>query len=207
VQQILLLAAERGVGQFKLRNTNLLPQGGPEPETREQYIRDLADGMASYRCEELGLFRMPTELPDTMAAHRERLMDEYAGEVLRARARYPGVGHRWVQDSIERLRKTLEEVDTRAEAVMTYELERLNPQDVSPGERIRWAVPYEYIVSNARKPSQHLHQLGLAPVAGVDLAQVGLPSQPAVQQPDRPGTLYSTTPRRDGSTWPDQRQS
>jgi len=88
----------------------------------------------------LGLVSMPTELPDTMVVHRERLMDEYAGGILRDRARYPGVGHRWVQDSVERLRKTLEEVNTRAEAVMAYELERLHPQDVSPGERIHWAV-------------------------------------------------------------------
>lgn len=139
-QRSLSQAAERGVGQFTLRGTLLLNQNGPAPETREQYIRDLADGMTSYRFEELGLFSMPTELPDSMTAHRERLMDEYAGEVLRARARYPGVGHRWVQDSVERLRKTLEEVDTRAEAVMTYELERQNPQDVSPSERIRWAA-------------------------------------------------------------------
>lgn len=45
LQQLLSHAGERGVGKFEMRDTLLLPQDGPAPETREQYIRDLADNI------------------------------------------------------------------------------------------------------------------------------------------------------------------
>ncbi|MCR4404987.1 MAG: hypothetical protein NUW06_06940 [Candidatus Acetothermia bacterium] len=140
LRELLAQAKERAIGQFELSRTLLLPQDGPAPETREQYVHDLADGIRGAPWDELGVFQMPVNLPDQMAAHRLKLMEEYAGEVLRARARFPTVGHRWVRDSAERLEKALEEVSTRAEAVMTYELARLSPKDVEPEERLRWAA-------------------------------------------------------------------
>jgi len=140
MQGLLAQAGERGLGAFELRDTILLPQGGPAPETREQYIRDLADGVRRAEWEELGHFRSPTDLPASMAAHRQHLMEELATGVLRDRARYPSVGHRWVQESMDRLKKALEEVNTRAEAVMEYELDRLDPASLEPVERIRWAA-------------------------------------------------------------------
>ncbi|MGA9347457.1 MAG: hypothetical protein WBW48_01470 [Anaerolineae bacterium] len=138
--KLLAQAAERGIGQFELSHTLLLPQDGPAPETREQYVRDLADGIRGAHWDELWVFQSPVELPASMAAHRQQLMDEYATAVLHNRASFPTVGHRWVRDSVERLEKALQEVSTRAEAVMTYELARLDPADVEPNERLRWAV-------------------------------------------------------------------
>lgn len=140
LQGFLVQAGERGLGAFELRSTILLPQDGPAPETREQYIRDLADGVRMAKREEFGLFQFPADLPVSVAAHRQRLMEEFGVSVLQAQARHPSVGHRWVQDSMDRLKKALEEVNTRAEAVMAYELDRLDPADLKPVECIRWAA-------------------------------------------------------------------
>lgn len=140
LKQLLARAGQRGLGQFKLRDTLLLPQGGPAPETREQYICDLADGIRWASHDELRLSQRPVELPGPMAAHRQQLMEEYGAAVLRARARYPTVGHRWVRDSIQQLEKALQEVNTRAVAVMEYELDRLDPAGMEPDERVRWAA-------------------------------------------------------------------
>ncbi|MDI6792755.1 MAG: hypothetical protein QME81_07820 [bacterium] len=139
LKPLLAQAAERGLGQFELRDTLLLPQHGPAPETQEQYVRDLADSIRWGRWEELEIFSRPAELPASMATYRRQIMDEYAGDVLHARARFPTVGHSWVRDSVERLKTALEEVSTRAEAVMEYELIRLDPAEVESNERIRWA--------------------------------------------------------------------
>ena len=162
---LLAQAAERGLGKFELRWTWLLPQGGPEPETRDQYVSDLADGIRYDHFEELGIFQMPTDLPKAMAAHRERLMAEHVGGLLRGRARFPAVGHRWIQDSVEAVRKALEEVNTRAEAVMAYELGRLDPAAIEPSERIRWAalavrlgVEFEKWCAAAEEPLAYLYQ-------------------------------------------------
>jgi hypothetical protein len=140
LQELLAQAKERNIGQFELSHTLLLPQDGPAPETREQYVRDPADGIRGASWEELGVFQSPTALPETMAAHRQQVMEEYAGEVLRARARFPDVGHHWIRDSVQQLEKALQEVSTRAEAVMEYELARLDPADVEPNERPCWAA-------------------------------------------------------------------
>jgi hypothetical protein len=165
LKRLLAEAAGRGLGKFELRWTFLLPQGGPEPETREQYISDLADGIRYDRFEELGIFQMPTDLPAAMAAHRARLMEEHAGGVLAGRARFPAVGYKWIQDSVEAVRKALEEVNTRAEAVMEYELSRLDPAGVEPGERIRWAalavrlgVEFEKWYIAAEEPLSYFYQ-------------------------------------------------
>ncbi len=166
LQTLLAQAAERGLGQFELRWTWLLPQGGPEPETRDQFVSDLADAIVRYdRFEELGIFQMPTDLPAAMAEHRQRLMAEHAGGVLRGRARFPAVGYKWIQDSVEAVRKALEEVNTRAEAVMEYELGRLDPAAVEPPERIRWAalavrlgVEFEKWCAAAEEPLPYLYQ-------------------------------------------------
>lgn len=165
LQTLLAQAAARGLGAFELRWTWLLPQGGAAPETRAQYVSDLADGIRYDRFEELGIFRMPTDLPAAMAAHRERLLAEHAGDVLRGRAHFPAVGHRWVQDSVEAVRKALEEVDTRAEAVMEYELGRLDPATIEPSERIRWAAlavrlggEFEKWCAAAEEPLPYLYQ-------------------------------------------------
>lgn len=140
LQQLIARAAERGIGKFEVRDTLLLPQNGPAPETREQYVRDLADSIRYEYLDDLHLLSRPTDLPDAMAAHRQQLMDEHIADVLRARARDATVGHRWIHASVERLEKALEEVDTRAEAVMIYELTRLNPAEVKLEERTRWAI-------------------------------------------------------------------
>lgn len=140
VKALLEQAGAREIGRFEVRHTMLLPQGGPEPETREQYIENLADGIRWSFQDEAGIRQLPNELPAPMAAHREKVMAETAGSVLRGRAHYPGVGHRWVEDSLQQLRKALEEVATRAEAVMLYELERLDPAAVAEHERLCWTV-------------------------------------------------------------------
>jgi len=140
VRQLIEHAAERGIGKFEMRDTLLLPQDGPAPETREQYIRDLADSIRYDYLDDLHLLARPTDLPDAMATHRQQLMNEYIVDVLRARAHDKDVGHRWVNPSVERLRKALEEVDTRTEAVMLYELTRLNPNQVDVEEQTRWAM-------------------------------------------------------------------
>ncbi len=140
LQQLIAHAAERGIGKFEMRDTLLLPQDGPAPETREQYVRDLADSIRYEYLDDLHLLSRPTDLPDAMAMHRQQLMDEHVADVLRARARDVNVGHRWVSTSVERLQKALEEVDTHAEAVMLYELTRLNPAEVKLEERARWAM-------------------------------------------------------------------
>lgn len=140
LQGFLAQAEARGLGVFRLRSTMLLPQAGPAPETREQYVRDLADGIRLAEWEELGLFRFPVELPDSMGLHRQRLVEEWGKSVLHARAHHPDVGHRWVEDSLARLRKTLEQINTRSEAVMEYELDRLDPDNLDAVECIRWAA-------------------------------------------------------------------
>ncbi len=62
LKRLLAEATGRGLGKFELRWTSLLPQGGPEPETREQYISDLADGIRYDHFEELGIFQRLADL-------------------------------------------------------------------------------------------------------------------------------------------------
>ena len=78
----------------------LLPQNGPAPETREQYVGDLADGIRMAGWEELGLFWFPVDLPVSVAQRRKQLVEEWGESVLHARAHYPDVGQRWVFDGI-----------------------------------------------------------------------------------------------------------
>ena len=133
-------AEEKGIGRFKTRHSLLLPQGGPMPETRDQFIHDLADAIRSSTWYEIQCDRRPLAFPETMEKHRRQLLEEYAYSALRQSARNPLVGYRWVKESVERLRKTIEEVDTRAQAVMEYELSRLDTAQVDVEERIHWAV-------------------------------------------------------------------
>ena len=165
LKKLIAQATERGLGRFELGWTLLLSQGGPEPETREQYVSDLADGICWDRWEEPGISLMSTDLPKAMAEHREQLAGEYVGEVVAERARWPEVGHRWVRDTTERVRKALEEVNTRAEAVMEYELGRLDPAAVEPRERVRWAalavrlgIAFEKWCAAAEEPLLYLYQ-------------------------------------------------
>jgi hypothetical protein len=165
LRKLVAQAAERGLGQFELRGTLLLQQSGPAPETREQYVSDLADGIRWDGWEEPGISPMSTDLPKVMTAHRERLVDEHVGAVLSDRAHWPEVGHRWVRDTSDRVQKALEEVNTRAEAVMEYELNRLDPATVEPPERIRWAalavrlgVAFEKWCAAAEEPLPYLYQ-------------------------------------------------
>lgn len=141
IKQLIEHASERGLGTFEMRGSLLLPQDGPAPETREQYVIDLADSM-HYDCydDDAQLVARPTGLPAAMAAHRQHLMDEHVADVLQTRAHDAAVGNCWVSTSIERLRTALEGVDTRAQAVMLYELTRLNPAEVELNERTRWAL-------------------------------------------------------------------
>ena len=50
------------------------------------------------------------------------------------------MGYQWVQESMECLRKAIEEVDTRAQAVMEYELSRIDPLHIEFEEKVHWAV-------------------------------------------------------------------
>ena len=75
-----------------------------------------------------------------MEKHRRQLLEEQAYPALRSSAQDPALGYKWVQESIERLRKSFEEVDTRAQAVMEYELSRLDPAQVELEEKVHWAV-------------------------------------------------------------------
>jgi hypothetical protein len=45
-----------------------------------------------------------------------------------------------VEDSLARLKRALEQINTRSEAVMEYELDRLHPVDLDAVECIRWAA-------------------------------------------------------------------
>jgi hypothetical protein len=140
VKALLEQAAECGVGRFELRDTLLLPQGGPAPETREQYVRDLADAIRSAVWEEGMTFQSPVALPASMDAHRRQLVQEHAVPVLQARAGFPAVGHRRVEDSVKQAERVLREIDTRSQAVMVYELDRLDPAGMDAGERLAWAA-------------------------------------------------------------------
>lgn len=140
LKELLGRAEETGIGKFSARRTSLLPQGGPTPETREQFIKDLADAIRFSTVYEVEIYQRPLSFPEAMEKHRRRLLEEYAYPDLGRMAAHPLVGHKWVRDSIERLRKSLEEVDTRAQAVMEYELSRLDPAPLALEEKVHWAV-------------------------------------------------------------------
>lgn len=133
-------AEERGIGKFGVRNTQLLPQDGPAPETREQYVRDLADAIRDAYLDDVSLLRRPLDLPDSLETHRLKIFDEHVAPVIHARSRYPSVGQLWIRETLQQLEKALEEVNTRAEAVMEYELTRVNPAEVEPADYTRWAA-------------------------------------------------------------------
>ncbi len=140
LRQLLGRTEDRGIGRFEVRNTLLLPQDGPAPETRKQYVRDLADAVSYTYLDDVSLLRRPLDLPASLSAHRLRLVEEHASPVLLARAGYPSVGHFWIKETMQQVEKALQEVNTRAEAVMEYELTRVDPAEVESEERIRWAA-------------------------------------------------------------------
>ncbi len=140
LQRLVEQATTQGLGQWEVHRTSLLPQGGPNPETREQYIRDLADAIGQLFWDEWGVFQQPVPLPETMATHRQQLMEEHAGEMLHTQAQRPTVGISWINETRRRLESVLETINTRAEAVMRYEVQRLTPSDFDLGERLRWAA-------------------------------------------------------------------
>jgi len=161
LRELLDQAAKHDLGPFELRNTLLLPQDGPTPETREQYVRDLADSIRSAVWEEGTIFQMPVALPASMAIYRQQLVNEHTASVLSAQANYPTVGQRWVQDSVKRLEQALGEVNTRAEAVMEYELARLDPADVESAEHTRWAA----LAARLGKSAEKWLQAAMEPLA------------------------------------------
>jgi len=132
-------ASQRGVGTFEVGSTLLLQQSGPPPETREQYVSDLTAGIRD-SCMALGVFSWPVRLPEDMADHREQLLEEHILPGLKARARSPALGRKWIKNTGERLEGALEEVNTRAEAVMAYQLGQLDPADQGSTDRIRWTA-------------------------------------------------------------------
>lgn len=140
LRQLVGEAEERGIGNFEVRNTLLLPQDGPAPETREQYVRDLADAIRYAYLDDVSVQSRPLDLPTSLETHRLQALEEHVVPVLRARARYPSIGHPWIRDTIQQVEKALEEVNTRAEAVMEYELTRVNPAEVEPAQHPRWAA-------------------------------------------------------------------
>jgi hypothetical protein len=181
LRQLLGQAEEREVGKFRVRNTLLLPQGGPAPETRERYIRDLADAIRYAYMEDESLLSRPFDLPPSLEAHRLQLVEEQVVPVLHARARYPSVGHAWIQDAIRQVEKALQEVDTRAGAVMEYELTRVNPAEVEPDDCTRWAAlavrlgkEVEKWYMAAEEQLEHLYQrVALIDVLWTDIRGMG----------------------------------
>jgi len=181
LKQLLSQAEKQGIGKFGMRNTLLLPQDGPAPETREQYIRDLADAIRYAWMEDVSLLRRPLDLPPSLETHRLQLVEEQVTSVLRARARYPSVGHPWIHDTMQQIEKALQEVDTRAEAVMEYELARLNQAQVEPDEYTRWAAlavrlgkEVEKWFAAAEERLEHLYQrVALIDVLWTDIRGMG----------------------------------
>lgn len=140
LKQLLSQAEEGGVGKFEVRDTLLLPQGGPAPETRDQYIKDLADAIRYAYLDDVPLLSRPFDLPPSLERHRIQLVEEQVAPVLSNRARHPSVGSPWIQGTMQQIEKALQEVNTRAEAVMEYELTRVNPVEVEPGDYTRWVA-------------------------------------------------------------------
>ena len=165
LKQLLSQAEERGIGKFGMRDTLLLPQDGPAPETREQYVRDLADAIRYVFLDDVSLLRRPLDFPPSLETHRLQLVEEQVAPVLCARARWPSTGHHWIRDTMKQVEKALEEVNTRVEAVMEYELTRVNPAEVEPGDCTRWAAlavrlgkEVEKWYGAAEKQLEHLYQ-------------------------------------------------
>lgn len=150
MERLTSAASQRDIGSFEVGGSLLLNQSGPPPETREQYVRDLASGIRGSDMA-LGVFSRPVPLPQRMADHREHLVEAYVLPRLQARARRPALGRKWIRDTDERLKSALEEVNTRAEAVMAYELGRLDPKDQKPGERVRWTALAVRLGSDAER--------------------------------------------------------
>jgi hypothetical protein len=181
LKQLLSHAEERGIGKFGVRNTLLLPQGGPAPETREQYVRDLADAIRYAYLDDVSLLRRPLDLPPSLETHRLQLVEEQVAPVLRARARYPSVEHPWIQGTMQQVEKALQEVSTRAEAVMEYELTRVNPAEIEPADCTRWAAlavrlgkEVEKWYAAAEGQLEHLYQrVALIDVLWTDIRGMG----------------------------------
>ena len=181
LNQLLSQAEKQGIGRFGMRNTLLLPQDGPAPETREQYIRDLADAIRCAWMEDIAILRRPLELPSPLETHRLQLVEEHVTPVLHAHARYSSVGHSWIHDTMKKVENALQEVDIRAEAVMEYELARLNPAQVEPDDYTRWAalamrlgkeVEKWYVAAEERL--EHLYQrVALIDVLWTDIRGMG----------------------------------
>ncbi len=164
IEPLISEASKEGIGSFEVGQTLLLSQSGPRPNTREQYVRDLAAAIKDSGIA-LGLFGSPVSLPESMASHRERILEEHVFPDLMRQARFPSVGRAWIADTHKRLEDALGEASTRVEAVMDYELRQLNPDDLDPVERVRWsalAVRLErevekwYAATAAALP--HIHQ-------------------------------------------------
>lgn len=181
LEQLLSQAERQGIGKFGMRNTLLLPQDGPAPETREQYIRDLADAIRYAWMEDVSILPRSLDLPLPLETHRLQLVEEHVITVLRGRARYPSVGHPWIHGTMQQVEKALQEVDTRAEAVMEYELTRLNPAQVEPDEYTRWAAlavrlgkEVEKWFAAAEERLEHLYQrVALIDVLWTDVGGMG----------------------------------
>ncbi len=161
-------AAKRGLGRFAVGATMLMDEGVIHPETREQYIEELAMAVerrfasAPLRAEEpasvrvvdlpergeggttLGYeptFRLlchPIPLPKRIRDHRMELVRELAGGTLEARARESRVGRAWVESTLKNLQKPVEEIASRIEAVIDYELARVRPEELPLEEALRW---------------------------------------------------------------------
>jgi hypothetical protein len=82
---------------------------------------------------------------------------------------------------MQQVEKALQEVDTRAEAVMEYELTRLNPAQVEPDEYTRWAAlavrlgkEVEKWFAAAEERLEHLYQrVALIDVLWTDIRGMG----------------------------------
>lgn len=89
LQQLAAHARETDVGVFSVGHTCLMNESGPNPETREQYVQDLAAAMDFRDAEELAVIDYPAASPAPMARARQEIVDEGPGEILRRAALNP----------------------------------------------------------------------------------------------------------------------
>lgn len=139
LNELLLQAKREEIGSFKVYSTLLLSQGGPTPETREQYIEDLANSISfssHYMCP---INNNHLGFPKKIAAYRLRLLKEHLDCVLKQAATSTSTGPKWLKDSKDKIDTSLTEINTKAHAIMEYELFQLDPDKLDLQERIQWA--------------------------------------------------------------------
>ncbi len=140
IKELLSRAADEGIGKFSMRPTLLLPQDGPAPETREQYICDLADSIRYTTLFGSEWGERPFAFPRAMEQYRYQLLEEHVLTSIRRSAHNPRLGRKWVQEIVKCLEESITEADLRAVAVMEYELSKMDPDSLGIEEKTQWTV-------------------------------------------------------------------